>query len=175
MPCPQGTWAHENSWKGDHAPQVSLQPLPAGGRQPERLRSRGVREGFPARPRRDHRGVGDPLCDPVPLPAHHHGGLAGQRPAGEDLHHQQRHEERPQHLHLQPGRRRRAAAAHLRPGGRLAVLFRRVDVREGGLQADPGHPAHLRGGVRVHSHGPQRRQVRAQVGREPRIVTGRGE
>ena len=100
----QGTWVHENSsglsWERDHAPRVSFQPLLDRGRESERFRRRGLRKGFPTRPGRDHCGVRDPLRDPVPLPAHHHSGLAGQHHAGEDLHHQQRHEERPQHLHL---------------------------------------------------------------------------
>lgn len=91
---------------------------------------------------------------------HHRRGIAGQHHAGEDLHHQQRHAQRAQHLHLQPGGGRPAAAGHLRARGRLPILLRGVGVRGGSVQAHPRHPADICRRVGVHAHGAQRGQVR---------------
>lgn len=138
-----------------HGWRVPLEPS-RGGSEPQ---LHGGTRPVVVRGRRGDRTLRGALRDDLRVYSDHRRGSAGQHHAGEDLHHEQRHEERAQHLHLQPGGGRPAAAGHLRARGRLPLLLRGVGVRRGGVQTHPRHPAHLGRGVGVHAHCAQRWQV----------------
>lgn len=138
-----------------HGWRVPLEPS-RGGSEPQ---LHGGTRPVVVRGRRGHRTLRGALRDDLRVYSDHRRGSAGQHHAGEDLHHQQRYEERAQHLHLQPGGGRPATAGHLRARGRLPLLLRGVGVRRGGVQTHPRHPAHLGRGVGVHAHCAQRWQV----------------